>query len=163
MLGCSIDRWASIVRALAGCATVAGIVGCLAATEPSLHDQAAAVVEEYMEQASGSSTDRGWDLLMPETQATTFGGDFEGYISQVSTDDWTAFDWRVSDVERDEPFTYDVWIVTRGPVPSTIARLASAEGSHGPVFSVRFVDSMSGGIWMIDGFDERLLPPDPVQ
>lgn len=133
------------------------VAGC--AAEPRLDRDAERLVDEYLAALSGASADRGWSLLLPITRETTFEDDRDSYVAEAEAHDWSSFSWSVTEIERDEPFTYEVWVTVDGLVSPALALVTSAETTHGPVFSVRFGAVFGGdGIWMVEGIDERELP-----
>ena len=74
------------------------LAGCSA--EESRADDAAQIVERYLEQVSSGSGDRGWSLLLPDTRETVFADDQDTYIKQADATDWASFDWVIEHVER---------------------------------------------------------------
>jgi hypothetical protein len=119
----------------------AALTGC--GGEVRRDDDAAALVTDYLGRIAGSDPDRGWSLLLPTTQRTTFGGDRDSYIQAAEATDWTDFRWEITSVERDEPYLYHVVVTADAVLPNIIHSVtyfdegeSGLEGRRG-TFSVR--------------------------
>lgn len=100
---------------------------------------------------AGATADRGWSYLLPTTREEAFGGDVEAYVRRASAEDWSSFRWSISEVEREEPFSYNVVIQTDGELLDLIAQLTEFEDVGTPTFLVRFHSFFGGdGIWSRD-------------
>lgn len=133
--------------ALAGCSGFLPIGG-----EPELSTEASRLVQDYLTQVTTDTPDRGWSLLLPITQESTFGDDMVAYVAEATRTDWTGFGWGINYVERDEPYAYQVSIelAAGSRLPALIAAVTYFEDEpdgRGPTFYVRFQPPVeSGGI-----------------
>ena len=143
-------------------AVATSLTGC-AAHEPIRTNDAEATVRSYLNAAGGGAEDRGWSLLLPVTQQTTFAGDEMGYIAAADATDWQGFHWSIGRVVPDEPYTYQVSLVAENEaVPELVALVTDFEDSPyppGPTFTVRFHDHLGGeGIWQMNGINAFASP-----
>jgi len=141
--------------------TLSPLAGC-GEGDPRTAD-AEVLVRDYIAAVSGDEGDRGWSLLLPVTQRTTFGNDRDAYLRLAEEPDWELFGWEIGRVVRDEPYTYVVSLrlTSESHLPAVIAQLTDFDDSPyppGPTFVVRFHDAFGGeGIWQMNGTD---TPPD---
>jgi hypothetical protein len=127
---------------LLGLLLAVGTVAC----ESGTTGEAEALVRGYLAQLADGTGDRGWSLLHPMTQQGHFGGDVDNYVRRAEETDWSAFDWQIGHVERDEPGSYEVVVLVDGEPPPLITQLATFQSglsSPGPTYYVRF--NMLGG------------------
>lgn len=128
--------------------------GC---AESLRHQDAEGLARQFLRSVSAGGGDRGWSLLLPVTQQTTFGGDRDAYLAMAESTDWGTFTWSIATTERAERDTYAVELdVGTSEVPHVIALLSDFEDTDHPTITVRYGVLFEGdGIWASSGVDFR--------
>ena len=144
----------STPRSLGPTLLVAMVVGC---SEVPRHAEAEHLAIRFLGALAAPEGDRGWSLLLPDTQRTTFAGDREAYVALADAADWTTFRWSAATTEREETDAYAVELdIGMSELPHVVALITDFEDTDHPTILVRYGGSAGGGgIWSMNGMDFR--------
>lgn len=74
------------------------VSGCAPADQLGSRQDAAAATDDFLGALTGGDAHYAWDHLTPATREALFAGDADAFAREVTSADWSAFQWEVGPI-----------------------------------------------------------------